>query len=83
MWEFLYLTPPRFLVLDTVTSTLNYFDGRQPEYNYRWILGSNESERLNISPPDPHEVVVHDLGELSDAFSFNYSMGEDIGEDRV
>jgi hypothetical protein len=36
-----------------------------PETNYRWT-GWNESERpMNLSPPDPHEVVVHDLRGLS------------------
>jgi hypothetical protein len=60
-------TPPGFPVVDTVTTTLNFFDGRQPESNYRWT-GSNESERpINLSPPDPHEVVVHDLRGLSTA----------------
>lgn len=60
-------TPPGFPVLDTVRTTLNFFDGRQPENNYRWT-GSNESERpMNFSPPDPHQVVVHDLQGLSTA----------------
>jgi hypothetical protein len=60
-------TPPGFPVLNTVTTTLNFFDGRQPESNYRWT-GSNESERpMNFSPPDPHQVVVHDLQGLSTA----------------
>lgn len=54
-----------FPVLDTVTTTLNFFDGRVPENNYRWT-GSNESERpMNLLPPDSHEVLVHDLRALS------------------
>ena len=60
-------TPPKFPVVDTVTTTLHFFDGRQPESNYRWN-GSNESERpINLSLPDPHEVVIHDLRGLSTA----------------
>lgn len=60
-------TPSGFPVLDTVTTTLNFFDGRQPESNFRWT-GSNESERpMNYAPPDPHEVIVHDLRGLSTA----------------
>ena len=60
-------TPPGFPVLDTVTTTLNFFDARQPESNFRWT-GSNESERpMNYTPPDPHEVVIHDLRGLSPA----------------
>jgi hypothetical protein len=52
-------------VLDTIATTLNFFDGRLPDTNYRWT-GWNESERpMNLSPPDPHEVVVHDLRGLS------------------
>ena len=48
-------------VPDTVTTSLNFFDGRQPENNYRWT-GSNESERpMNFTPPDKHDVVVQDL----------------------
>jgi hypothetical protein len=51
--------------LATVTATLNFFDGRQPESNFRWT-GSNESERpMNLTPPDPHDVVIHDLRGLS------------------
>ena len=58
-------TPPGIPV--TVTASLNFFDGRQPETNYRWT-GSNESERpMNHNPPDPHDVVVHDLRGLSTA----------------
>jgi len=58
-------TPPGFPV--TVTTSLNFFDGRQPENNYRWT-GSNESERpMNFTPPDRHDVVVHDLRGLSTA----------------
>ena len=55
-------------VLDTITTTLNFFDKRSPETNnYRWT-GSNESERpTNYSPPDPHDVVIHDLRRLSSA----------------
>ena len=56
-------TPPGI----PVTSRLNFFDGRQPETNYRWT-GSNESERpMNHTPPDPHDVIIHDLKGLSTA----------------
>ncbi|KIM49726.1 hypothetical protein M413DRAFT_115299 [Hebeloma cylindrosporum] len=60
-------TPPGFPVLDTVTTTLNFFDARQPESNFRWT-GSNGSERpMNLTTPDPHQVVIHDMRALSAA----------------
>jgi len=59
------LFSPMLSTLDTITTTLNFFDGRSPESGYRWT-GSNESERpLNLSPPDSHEVLIHDLRKLS------------------
>ncbi|KIM49718.1 hypothetical protein M413DRAFT_438868 [Hebeloma cylindrosporum] len=60
-------TSPGLPVLDTVTATLSFFDGRQPESNFRWT-GSNGSERpMNLAPPDLHDVVIHDMRALSAA----------------
>jgi len=63
--KFLTWFSPMFPTLDTISATLNFFDGRSPETGYRWV-GSNESERpLDLSPSDSHEVLIHDLRKLS------------------
>jgi hypothetical protein len=49
-------------VLDTIATTLNFFDERMPETDYRWT-GRNESERpMNLSPQIPTKMLFMTLG---------------------